>query len=81
MPIEPPVRGMTVTDALPAYMEPKLFTLNCGHAITACLSFAHGLDRIDQALAHTAILLDLRARWRMQRRSVRAETRVRREGV
>ncbi|KAH8978372.1 mannitol dehydrogenase domain-containing protein [Lactarius hatsudake] len=57
-PIEPPVRGMTLTDALPAYIERKLYTLNCGHAIAAYLGFAHGLDRIDQALANTAILQD-----------------------
>ncbi|KAH9012231.1 mannitol dehydrogenase domain-containing protein [Lactarius deliciosus] len=59
-PIEPPVRGMTLTDALPAYIERKLYTLNCGHAIAAYLGFAHGLDRIDQALANTAILQDVR---------------------
>jgi mannitol-1-phosphate 5-dehydrogenase len=58
-PIEPPVRGMTLTDALPAYIERKLFTLNCGHAIAAYLGFAHGLDRIDQALENTAILQDV----------------------
>ena len=59
-PIEPPVSGMTLTDTLPAYIERKLFTLNCGHAIAAYLGFAHGLDRIDQALENAAILQDLR---------------------
>jgi hypothetical protein len=34
--------------------------LNCGHAIAAYPSFAHGLDRIDQAQENTAILQDVR---------------------
>ena len=58
-PIDPPVRGMTLTDSLPAYIERKLFTLNCGHAIAAYLGFAHGLDRIDQALENPAIRRDV----------------------
>ena len=58
-PIEPPVRGMTLTNALPAYIERKLYTLNCGHAIAAYLGFAYGVDRIDQALANAAILQDV----------------------
>ena len=41
------VCGMTPTDALEAYIEGKIFTLNCSHAIAAYLRFAHGLDRID----------------------------------
>jgi mannitol-1-phosphate 5-dehydrogenase len=59
-PIEPPVHGMTLTDALLAYIERKLYTLNCGHAIAAYLGFAHGLDQIDQALANPAIQEDVR---------------------
>lgn len=59
-PIDPPVQGMTLTDSLQAYIERKLFTLNCGHAITAYLGFVHGLDRIDQALANEDVLRDVR---------------------
>ena len=59
-PIEPLVRGMTLTDSLRAYIERKLFTLNCGHAIAAYLGFVHGLARIDQAIANDAIRDDIR---------------------
>jgi mannitol-1-phosphate 5-dehydrogenase len=59
-PIDPPVQGMVLTDSLQAYIERKLFTLNCGHAIAAYLGFAHGLDRIDQALENQQILEDVR---------------------
>jgi len=59
-PIYPPVRGMTLTDTLPAYIERKLFTLNCGHAIAAYLGFAYGIDLIDKALANPTILEDVR---------------------
>ena len=59
-PIEPPVRGMTLTDSLRAYIERKLFTLNCGHAIAAYLGFVHGLTRIDQAIASDAIRDNIR---------------------
>ncbi|KAI0289785.1 mannitol dehydrogenase C-terminal domain-containing protein [Multifurca ochricompacta] len=60
MPIDPPVRGMTLTDSLEAYIERKLFTLNCGHAITAYLGFVNGLDRIDRALANEVVMKDVR---------------------
>jgi len=59
-PIDPPVRGMILTDSLQAYIERKLFTLNCGHAITAYLGFVHGLERVDQALANQEIMKDVR---------------------
>jgi len=59
-PIDPPVQGMTLTGSLQAYIERKLFTLNCGHAITAYLGFVHGLDRVDQALANEEVLEDVR---------------------
>ena len=49
---------MTFKDAFPAYIERKLFTLDCDHAIAVYLSFAHGLDQNDQALGNTAILQD-----------------------
>ena len=59
-PIDPPVQGMTLTDSLQAYIERKLFTLNCGHAITAYLGFVYGLGRVDQALANNEIMEDVR---------------------
>jgi mannitol-1-phosphate 5-dehydrogenase len=59
-PIDPPVHGMTLTNSLRAYIERKLFTLNCGHAIAAYLGFVHGLARIDQALADEAVFEDVR---------------------
>jgi mannitol-1-phosphate 5-dehydrogenase len=59
-PIDPPVQGMILTDSLQAYIERKLFTLNCGHAITAYLGFVHGLQRVDQALANKEIMEDVR---------------------
>jgi mannitol-1-phosphate 5-dehydrogenase len=58
--IDPPVQGMTLTDSLQAYVERKLFTLNCGHAITAYLGFVYGLERVDQALANEEIMEDVR---------------------
>ncbi len=59
-PIDPPVQGMTLTDSLQAYIERKLFTLNCGHAITAYIGFIYGLERVDQALANEEIMKDVR---------------------
>jgi len=59
-PIDPPVKGMTLTNSLQGYIERKLFTLNCGHAITAYLGFVHGLERVDQALADKGIMEDVR---------------------
>ena len=59
-PIDPPVQGMTLTNSLQAYIERKLFTLNCGHAITAYLGFVYGLERVDQALANKEIMEDVR---------------------
>jgi len=59
-PIDPPVQGMTLTGSLQAYIERKLFTLNCGHAIAAYLGFVHGLDRIDQAIENEEVLEDVR---------------------
>ncbi|KAH9962461.1 mannitol-1-phosphate 5-dehydrogenase [Russula dissimulans] len=60
VPIDPPVQGMTLTCSLQAYIERKLFTLNCGHAIAAYLGFVNGLDRIDQALGNEEVLKDVR---------------------
>jgi mannitol-1-phosphate 5-dehydrogenase len=59
-PIDPPVQGMTLTNSLQAYIERKLFTLNCGHAITAYLGFVYGLERVEQALENKEIMEDVR---------------------
>ncbi|KAI0059328.1 mannitol-1-phosphate 5-dehydrogenase [Artomyces pyxidatus] len=50
-PIDPPVRGMTLTRDLSAYIERKLFTLNCGHAISAYLGFVRQRPTIDAAIS------------------------------
>ncbi|KAI0260976.1 mannitol-1-phosphate 5-dehydrogenase [Gloeopeniophorella convolvens] len=54
-PLDPPVRGITLTDSLGSYIERKLFTLNCGHATTAYLGFVHGYHTIDEAIADPAL--------------------------
>ena len=58
--IDPPVREMKLTDSLQAYVERKLFTLNCGHAIAAYLGFVYGLERVDQVLENAEIMEDVR---------------------
>jgi len=47
---KPHIKGMTFTDNLIAYVQRKLFTLNCGHAITAYLGFCKGYATVDEAL-------------------------------
>jgi len=47
---KPKIQGMTFTDNLLAYVQRKLFTLNCGHAITAYLGFIKGYATVDEAL-------------------------------
>jgi len=49
-PIEPKVQGIQLTPTLDAYVERKLFTLNCGHAITAYMGFIRKCETVDQAL-------------------------------
>jgi mannitol-1-phosphate 5-dehydrogenase len=49
--IEPLVESMVLTDRLDAYIERKIFTLNCGHAATAYLGAVHGHATIDAAIA------------------------------
>jgi mannitol-1-phosphate 5-dehydrogenase len=48
--IEPKVEGMKLTGDLSGYIERKLFTLNCGHAIAAYLGNLKGYKTIDQAI-------------------------------
>ncbi|CDO68268.1 hypothetical protein BN946_scf184842.g31 [Trametes cinnabarina] len=44
------LKGVKLTASLDAYIERKLFTLNCGHAITAYLGFLKGYNTIDEAI-------------------------------
>ncbi|KAA8901309.1 mannitol dehydrogenase C-terminal domain-containing protein [Sphaerosporella brunnea] len=46
----PEIKGMKLTDNLVAYVQRKLFTLNCGHAITAYLGYLKGYQTVDQSL-------------------------------
>lgn len=51
------IPGMILTSNLPAYVERKLFTLNCGHAIAAYLGYLLGLPTIDAAINNTTHIL------------------------
>ncbi|KAI8978811.1 mannitol dehydrogenase domain-containing protein [Trametes punicea] len=44
------LKGVSLTTNLQAYIERKLFTLNCGHAIAAYLGFSKGYSTIDEAI-------------------------------
>ncbi len=44
------LKGVKLTKDLQAYVERKLFTLNCGHAIIAYLGFLKGHSTIDTAV-------------------------------
>jgi len=46
----PKIEGMKLTDNLVAYVQRKLFTLNCGHATTAYLGNLKGYNTVDEAL-------------------------------
>ncbi|KAK7466362.1 hypothetical protein VKT23_005089 [Stygiomarasmius scandens] len=58
------IKGMHTTDNLDAYVQRKLFTLNCGHAITSYLGFlSHKstiLDAINTPSIHSAVSQALR---------------------
>jgi mannitol-1-phosphate 5-dehydrogenase len=47
---KPQIDGMKLTDNLVAYLQRKLFTLNCGHAICAYLGKLKGYATVDGAL-------------------------------
>lgn len=51
----PTIAGMKLTDNLVAYVQRKLFTLNCGHATTAYLGYLKGYKTVDEALKDSAI--------------------------
>lgn len=46
----PEIKGMKLTDNLVAYVQRKLFTLNCGHATCAYLGYLKGYATVDEAL-------------------------------
>jgi len=48
--LQPAVKGMTLTENLSAYIERKIFTLNCGHAMAAYLGFIKGYNTVDIAI-------------------------------
>ncbi|OON98247.1 MAG: mannitol-1-phosphate 5-dehydrogenase [Epulopiscium sp. Nele67-Bin005] len=52
----PQIEGMTLVDNLSAYLERKLFTLNCGHAVTAYLGVQKGYDTVEQSINDPEIL-------------------------
>ncbi|THU97780.1 mannitol-1-phosphate 5-dehydrogenase [Dendrothele bispora CBS 962.96] len=58
------IKGMHTTDNLDAYVQRKLFTLNCGHAITSYLGFlSHKptiLEAIQTPSIHSAVSKALR---------------------
>jgi mannitol-1-phosphate 5-dehydrogenase len=51
----PEIKGMKLTDNLVAYVQRKLFTLNCGHATTAYLGYLKGYKTVDEALKDKSI--------------------------
>ncbi|KAF8246574.1 hypothetical protein K440DRAFT_650835 [Wilcoxina mikolae CBS 423.85] len=51
----PEIHGMKLTDNLVAYVQRKLFTLNCGHATTAYLGYLKGYKTVDESLKDPAI--------------------------
>ncbi|TFK47475.1 mannitol-1-phosphate 5-dehydrogenase [Heliocybe sulcata] len=48
--VQLPLAGMKLTQDLEGYIHRKLFTLNCGHAITAYLGYLKGHQTVDQAI-------------------------------
>ncbi|KAI5840960.1 mannitol dehydrogenase C-terminal domain-containing protein [Tricharina praecox] len=51
----PHIEGMKLTDNLVAYVQRKLFTLNCGHATTAYLGYLKGYATVDESLKDSEI--------------------------
>ena len=51
----PKIEGMRLTDNLVAYVQRKLFTLNCGHAITAYLGNRQGHQTVEASINDPAI--------------------------
>ncbi|KAI0771168.1 mannitol dehydrogenase domain-containing protein [Trametes elegans] len=55
------LKGVRLTSDLQAYVERKLFTLNCGHAIAAYLGFIKGYSTIDEAIRDDDIRATVRS--------------------
>jgi mannitol-1-phosphate 5-dehydrogenase len=53
---EPDIPDATFVDDLAPYIERKLFTVNTGHATTAYLGFARGINKLSDALADPEVL-------------------------
>jgi mannitol-1-phosphate 5-dehydrogenase len=53
--IEPKVKGMQLTRNLEAFVERKLFTLNCAHAIAAYLGYVKRYQTVDRAMQDNQI--------------------------
>lgn len=51
----PDISGWKLTDNLVAYVQRKLFTLNCGHAACAYLGYLKGIPTVDQSLKDSRI--------------------------
>ncbi|KAF8541715.1 mannitol dehydrogenase C-terminal domain-containing protein [Trichophaea hybrida] len=51
----PEIHGMKLTNNLVAYVQRKLFTLNCGHATTAYLGYLKKYKTVDETLKDPAI--------------------------
>ncbi|GJJ16320.1 hypothetical protein Clacol_010618 [Clathrus columnatus] len=49
------IRGMHLTDDLLGFVERKLFTLNCGHAIAAYLGYLKQCDTVFDSIKHKEI--------------------------
>lgn len=51
----PEIKGMKLTDNLVAYLQRKMFTLNCGHATCAYLGNLKGYATVDEAFQDMGI--------------------------
>jgi len=58
---EPELVGVHWVDDLEPYIERKLFTVNTGHAATAYLGYARGIETIAEALEVPEVLAEVRA--------------------
>lgn len=57
----PVIGGATFVEELGPYIERKLFTVNTGHASTAYLGFAAGLEKISEAMADPQVFAKVAA--------------------
>lgn len=57
----PEISGATFVDDLAPYIERKLFTVNTGHATTAYLGYAAGLEKISDAMNNPQVFAKVAA--------------------